>query len=286
MELGMYSAEILRPTADELFHAIRGYGFTQVQLDLASVCSEQMPREISRELLDEIAAAAQSNGVDVVAINGTFNMIHPDLEVRREGTTRFAVVADACRALGCGLVTLCTGTRSREGMWRWHEDNDTEEAWADLLETMEPIVEIAEAHGLDLGIECEASNTVSSAERARRLMDEMKSPRLKIIMDAANLFHRGEAHRENVRRIIGSAFALLGDEIILAHGKDLHAGEGLEFTSAGRGIVDFDYFLDLLYASGYRDGMILHGMKNEEEFPPSVAFMRAKIASRQRESLP
>lgn len=280
MQLGMYSAEIVRPTADELFGAIRGYGFTQVQLDLASVCGEQMPHDISQELLDEVAASRKRHRVDVVAVNGTFNMIHPDPEVRREGTARLAVVARACRALGCRLLTLCTGTRSREGMWRWHEDNDKGDAWADLLETMEPAVGIAEANGLYLGVECEASNTVSSAEKARRLLDEMCSPRIKIIMDAANLFQHGEARPENVRRIIGNAFELLGGEIVLAHGKDILAGPALSFTSAGRGIVDFDYFLELLHTNGYRGGMILHGMKSEEEFPASVEFMRAKIANR------
>jgi sugar phosphate isomerase/epimerase len=35
------------------------------------------------------------------------------------------------------------------------------------------------------------SNVIDSAQKARRLLDEIRSPRLKITMDAANLFHAG-----------------------------------------------------------------------------------------------
>lgn len=274
----MYTPELKRDGVNELFQAIRGFGFTLVQLDFKSVGEEEMPASIRPELIAEISEAARRNGVRIAAVNGTFNMIHPDVAVRREGVQRFEVIAAAAKALGCPLITLCTGSRSREGMWRRHEDNDSPAAWVDLTETLRPLMTIAERHDLVLGIECEASNVVSSPERARRLLDEIRSPRLKIIMDAANLFRPGEAKVESVRPVLRRAFELLGRDIVLAHGKDVLAGEELRFTAAGKGIVDFRFFLGLLRESGYRGGMILHGIKREEEFMPAVDHLRRIIA--------
>ena len=59
--------------------------------------------------------------------------------------------------------------------------------------------------------------------------------------------------------------------------KDIKKGEGISFTSAGNGIVDFDYMLQLLCEAGYDGPMILHGIKDEEEFPKVFSFMKERI---------
>lgn len=280
MKLGMYSLEIQRPTAEGLFDAIGKAGFSQVQFDFASVCSEQMPLAFADGRLAEIRRLSERFGVEIAAVNGTFNMIHPDKAEREDGIKRFASVAAAASELNCGLVTLCTGSRNRGNMWAWHEDNSKSDAWDDLLASTEKTLEEAERFNLTLGIECEPNNCINSAEKARKLLDEFRSPRLKIIMDIANLFAMGQARKGNVRPVMDNAFALLGDDICLAHGKDIKEGDGLDCTYAGNGIVDFDYFLDKLEQAGYKGGMILHGMKHEREFPESVAFLNGVFANR------
>jgi sugar phosphate isomerase/epimerase len=73
------------------------------------------------------------------------------------------------------------------------------------------------------------------------------------------------------------AFDLLGGSIALAHGKDIREGEGLAFTHAGGGIVDFPYFKELLNRHGYHGCMLLHGIKKEQEFKESVEFARSVL---------
>lgn len=279
MELGMYTVELSRPSVEALFRDIRGYGFTQVQFNFLSVMDEEMPKSIPEELVRRVRKAADDHGVGIASVNGTFNMIHPDPAVRSDGIRRFEVLARHMKALGCGLVTLCTGSRDPNNMWRWHEANGTKAAWDDLLETMRSVLRIAEAHDLLLGVEPEASNCISTADRCRRLIDEIKSPRLKVVMDVANLFQTGQASHANVRPIMRRAFELLGDRVALAHGKDIHPGEGLRFTHAGNGIVDFPYFKELLDASGYKGCMLLHGVKREADFPGSVQFVRRALGN-------
>ncbi len=134
-------------------------------------------------------------------------MIHPDVAVRRSGLRRLGVIVAAARAMGTGLVTLCTGTRDAEDQWRYHPGNGSPEAWRDLQVEMEQALATAERHGIDLGIEPELANVVSSAQLALKLIGEMKSERLRIVLDPANLFEvasdrRAPRHRRARRRYV------------------------------------------------------------------------------------
>ncbi|MBS4195910.1 sugar phosphate isomerase/epimerase family protein [Lederbergia citri] len=282
MEIGMYTIEIQRPTTRELFTAIKDAGFSQVQFDFSSVCDEQMPLRFEPGLLQEIQRQAERNRVEIVAVNGTFNMIHPSVLEREDGYKRFASVAEASRELNCEFVTLCTGSRNTKSMWAWHEDNLNPEAWEDLLASTDKVLEQAECYNLILGIECEPNNCINSPVLARKLLDTFKTPRLKIIMDVANLFQKGQAYKENVRPIMDEAFDLLGNDIYLAHGKDIKEGEDLNPTYAGNGIVDFEYFLEKLDEVKYTGGMLLHGIPNEHFFSDSVTFINDIISKHKK----
>jgi len=276
MKLGIFSPEISAKTIPELFEKIKKYGFSEVQFDFLSVCEEEMPDEIPEALIETIYGLAQKNNIDIVAVNGTFNMAHPDVDIRKEGIKRLETIAAASNKLSCKLITLCTGTRNRTSMWVPHKDNGTKEAWQDMTAVMEQALKIAEKYDVILGLETEASNIVNSPEKARRLIDEMKSSRLKVIMDCANLFREGMAKKELVRPVIKEAFDLLGNEVVLAHGKDILETPGIEFTGAGKGIVDFEYFFSELAKVGYRGGIILHGIKKESDLPSCVEYIKKK----------
>ena len=124
-----------------------------------------------------------------------------------------------------------------------------------------------------LGVEPEVSNVIDSAERARRLLDEMKSPNLKIVMDGANLFHHGELPR--MSEILDRAFELLGDDIIIAHAKDLVRDGEAGNVAAGTGLLDYERYLRLLDATGRDLPILLHSL-SEQQAKSSVAFLREK----------
>jgi sugar phosphate isomerase/epimerase len=204
-------------------------------------------------------------------------MIHPDEEVRRDGLRRLGVLAGACDRLGTSTITLCTGTRDPKDMWRRHQDNARPEAWRDLLATMQKALETAEEHGVTLAFEPEAANVVDSAAKGRRLLDEMRSPRLKAVMDAANLFDATDLTRRLSRseEILEEAFELLGGDVLLAHAKDVN-GSG-EVVAVGKGDLDYDLYLKHLDEAGYGGPLVMHGLA-EEEVEGSLAFLRRKLA--------
>ena len=60
---------------------------------------------------------------------------------------------------------------------------------------MREAVAIADRHEVTLAFEPEINNVVSSVMRARRLLDEIDSPWLKVVIDPANLLRPGDLGR-------------------------------------------------------------------------------------------
>ena len=274
MRLGVFAKTFPGTGAATLLDAVRAAGYNCTQWNMAGVGLPPMPDAIPDAVLADIDAAAKASGVAIVALSGTYNMIHPDPTVRADGLRRLGVMLAAARKLEVGLVTLCTGTRDAEDQWRHHPDNAKPAAWADLCREMAQAVQMAEAAGVDLGIEPEQANVVTSAADAKRLIGEMGSPRVRIVLDPANLFEL--ADRAEARAVVAGAIDLLGDRIAMAHAKD-RAADG-SFTSVGKGVVDFPDFVARLGAAGFAGPMVAHGLTAEEA--PGVAAYLSGLMSR------
>jgi sugar phosphate isomerase/epimerase len=274
---GVFARTFARPSPEGVFDALASHGLRETQFNMSVVRLSPLPEEIDSALTDRVRVAAAERRIALVAVSGTFNMIHPDEEVRRDGLRRLGVLAGACDRLGTSTVTLCTGTRDPEDMWRRHQDNARPEAWRDLLATMQEALETADEYGVTLAFEPEAANVVDSAAKGRRLLDEMRSPRLRVVMDAANLFDAKDPTRRLSRseEILEEAFELLGGDLLLAHAKDVN-GSG-EVVAVGKGDLDYDLYLKYLNEVGYRGPLIMHGLA-EEEVEGSLAFLRRKLA--------
>jgi sugar phosphate isomerase/epimerase len=277
VRIGVFAKTFSRPSQEGVFDAVAGHGLRETQFNMSVAGLPPMPDEIDPALADRVREAAADRNIAVVAVSGTFNMIHPDPMVRRDGLRRLGVLAGACERLGTSTITLCTGTRDPVDMWRRHPDNATPEAWRDLLAAMQEALEMAERQGVTLAFEPEISNVVDSAEKGRRLLDEMRSPRLKVIMDAANLFDTEDPARWLSRSedILDKAFELLGADLAHAHAKDVK--ESGEVVAAGKGDLNYDLYLKRLNEAGYGGPLVVHGLV-EEEVGSSLAFLRRKLA--------
>jgi sugar phosphate isomerase/epimerase len=273
MHLGIFATVFPRGSVAEVFDAIASYGLTSTQFDLSAVGPASLPAEIPDGLAAQVRAAAADRGVRIAAIEGTFNMAHPDPAHRADGLRRLKVLAAACPAMGAPMITLCTGTRDPDNMWRRHRDNGTDSAWRDMRDTVEAAVRIATDHGLILGVEPEISNVVSSAARARQLLDELDSARLKIIFDGANLFDVSDPDRtlEQADAVFSRAAELLGPDIALAHAKDISTDGG--FAAVGEGDLPWRRYVETLAAAGFTGSLVMHGLA-ENQAQDGVALLR------------
>jgi sugar phosphate isomerase/epimerase len=270
--LGLLSPEFPSSSLSANLDAIAATGARSVQFDLASAVGHTFPPRLTQETIESIKEAFSERKLNLAALSGTYNMIDPDPHAREVGAEGLNRVIAWAPSLGADLVTLCTGSRDPGNMWQKHPGNDTTEAWADLLVQMETAVRVAEKYGVTLGVEPEIGNTINSVPKARRLLDEIKSPRLKIIMDGANIFQRGQL--PNMRKVLNEAFELLGPDIALAHAKDLDKDGEAGHVAAGRGRLDYPYYLELLKRSGFSGSIILHALKPTEA-SDRLAFVRS-----------
>jgi sugar phosphate isomerase/epimerase len=274
MQLGIFSKTFVRDTSAEALDAVATHGLTCVQFNFETAGLADLPDRFDPDLCRRIRDELASRGLFMAAVSGTFNMIHPNEEERAAGMRRLRALAAACTELGTLVITLCSGTRSEGSMWRAHPDNAEPDAWRDLLAAMEEAADIGEQEGVTLAFEPEVSNVADSARKSRRLLDEIGSQSLKVVMDGANIFHKGELPR--MTDILREAFDLLGDSVALAHAKDLDRDGEAGHLAAGTGLLDYDLYLSLLGNLTDEVPLILHGLE-EQQVSESVAFVRSRL---------
>ncbi len=272
MQLGIFAKTFQRSTIEETLDAVVAYGLRCIQFNYASAGLQSLPQQLDIAVMKRIAGAIQQRGLEVAAVSATFNIIHPDAAQCDAGFKALNVIAANSAALGTKVVTLCTGTFDPNDMWREHPENNSRAAWNRMLAGIERALEIAETHDVFLGIEPEMANVINSAEKARQLLDSLKSPRLKVVMDAANLL--SPENFGDAPAVLKNAFDLLGNDIGIAHAKDIKRSG--EFAAAGKGDVDWDLYLKLLNSVRFSGALILHGLA-ELEVTSSVELLAGKL---------
>jgi sugar phosphate isomerase/epimerase len=273
MELGIFSRTYPLQDIDRIFSQAVQDGFQAIQFNFSSAGLPSLPREWPELAASEVIAAAKRRGLSLCALSGTYNMAHPDESRRQADRIGFSNVVRAAQFMGVPLVTLCTGTRHATDLWAAHPDNGSPEAWTTMRGELDVALELAERHGVALGVEPEPGNVIRDARHARRLLDEVDSPRLRIVLDAANLLPPESQARQ--REVVSEAVALLGADLALVHAKDV--GPSGEQVAAGRGVVDFHHFLAQVVSVGYRGPLVGHNFP-EKDAAYVAGYLRRVLA--------
>jgi sugar phosphate isomerase/epimerase len=249
-----------RPTVSEVLAAAAEDGFSGVQFNLVSAHIPSLPDHLPEGLAEKIGDCAQKMGIRIAALSGTYNMAHPDPLMRTASRPKFLNVVEAARRMGAPVVTLCTGSRDASDMWKPHPDNASDAAWVDLRKELEFALSAAEAANIKLGIEPEPGNVVRDAKTAYKLLVQVSSSRLGIVLDAANLLSPQTLALQD--SVIQEATDLLGDQVLVAHAKDIDAAG--QVVAAGEGAVHLLKFVTALRAAGFHGALIGHGFGAEK----------------------
>src|SRR5271165_3954478 len=283
-QLGVFAKHISRETPEELFDALAGFGFDCTQFNAACLGIPALPDQMDAALWSRAARAAQRAGVRVVALSATFNLLDENKFRLTDNFRRMKVLAQGATIFGTDLLTLCSGTRNQQDMWAYHPQNRSPAAWQEMVDGMRRALEIASEHDLNLGIEPEVANVVSSANDGVRLITELESSRIRIVFDPANLY-RPPANPRRDGHEITHALTLLGDRTAIAHCKDIaaspekgaghqHGEELYTHVAVGTGILDYRHYIsELRRLAPTGVPLILHGL-TEEQIPRSLAFIR------------
>jgi sugar phosphate isomerase/epimerase len=275
MELGIFARTFDGTHIAQVLDAVAAHGLRCVHFNLKCAGVAPLPEKIAPASCQDIRKAFEKRGLRMVAISGTFNAIDPNKNSRQEQIRRASELIRNCKRLGTDVVSLCTGTRDPADMWRYHPENSSSSAWNDLIKTLEQLLPVAEAEKIVLGIEPEAANVIDSSRKARRLLDQMRSPCLKIILDAANLFWPDKL--DNMTATLEEAVDLLGPDIVMAHAKDITGDEAKRQQAAGTGRLDWSTLFRLLKRHDFDGPVILHNLK-PEQVKSAVAFVSRQAA--------
>lgn len=110
-----------------------------------------------------------------------------------------------------------------------------------LCSAIAQICEVAQQDNVDFAVEMTRDGSVSSAESFLRIKDHVGSPALRVCLDAANIAPDRTPLERSVR--------MLADDIVIAHGKDVHfqpTGQVAAYGPIGSGKLDYAAYIRCL----------------------------------------
>ncbi len=177
-----------------------------------------------------------ASDLDIAVLGCYLNLATPDAAALKKNIERYRAHLRFASLLGCGVVGTETGAPNVD--YHYEEACHSEEALRIFIENLRPVVEYAEKSGVILAIEPVVRHIVYNPERARKVLDEIDSPNLQIILDPVNLLDTW--NYTDYKAIIRNAIDVLGKDVAIVHVKDFDIIDGkLVSIAAGTGIMDY-----------------------------------------------
>ena len=229
-------------TNRELAEELAGEGIRVVQLFLNQTDSRYWKyngrsdvSDMTAERCEAIADAYRSAGVTIHSIGVYTNLIHPDEAERQANLAYFEAMMKIGSAMGVhAFITEAGHYHSDEPAPRV-ELHFQEEVWQTTVATGKELAEMAERHKATVLVEPFFRGFFASAKRTRVFLEEVNSPRIRALLDPANLLEVND---------LEEMFTQLGPWIDCLHAKDrkLHVDRGV---AAGQGDLDYPKFVTL-----------------------------------------
>ena len=276
MNIGIRMHDMTPGTLEERAAIACTQGFSCVHLALSKTIAPAYmdPAVATPGLASYVRKAMQ--GLDVAVLGCYLNLAHPDEKTYQEIVRKYVAHLQLCRWMGAGVVGTETGNPNAD----YHYDPErshTEDALKLFIDRLRPVVDAAEKIGATMAIEPVYTHIVSDGKRARRVLDEIHSPNLKIILDPVNLLHPDNLARRGA--VIDEAIELLGDDVAIVHLKDYHAtATALPACACGTGEMDYDAVLRFVNARKPHIQMTL-----EDTVPDNAEAARLFIERRAQE---
>lgn len=216
LNLGIRAHDLGPTDLDTLIHKLKEYDLKHIQFAI----KKSFPDVI--DTYDKLTPGVASyygdrfakEGIKLSILGAYVNIVASDLQQREQALNDFTTHLRLARDFHASMVATETGSVKKG----YTEDNFTEEAFLKVIESVKRMVKEAEVFGVTVAIEAGINHPLHTAKLAKRLIDEVNSPNLKIIMDCANLMRPDNHSRQ--AEVIEEAFELLGDHIIAMHIKD------------------------------------------------------------------
>ena len=216
----------------------REEGFSCVHLALSKVMKDVSFDDcaLTEGLAMHIKRVFAQNGLDIAVLGCYLNLAHPNPDRLRDIQGRYFGHLRAAALMGAGVVGTETGAPNAE--YKMDANTHTREALETFVRNLAPVVERAERWGVAVAIEPVWKHIVYDADRALEVLNAIRSPNLRVILDPVNLLYAGNA--DDRERVVGEAMDKLAGHIAVIHLKDF-VWEGDELHAVAAGIGEMDY---------------------------------------------
>ena len=230
------------------------------------------PQKVSERTVKRYRKAFESRGIEIVGISGSFRFLSPDEDANRQSIENTKAWVKWAPTLGTDLVITEIGSKHPTNNWTAHPDNYTRETWEQVVSIYKELTSYAKEFGVNIGIEPHFASVLKGADDLRCVLDDVGADNLKIVFDAANTVTQDNVDRQPDE--LEHFYKVLGGDIILAHGKDTRFnGEAAEFVPAGKGVLPYRTFLNVLKEHGYNRPLILEYLE-EKDVEGTLEFLR------------
>ncbi len=271
-KIGVRGHDFGRMSIEELPKNIKSKGFEAVQLaPVKAIEGINSFDDITSEVLIRCKESFNKNDVDIDVYGCYVEIGMLDKDKRLEQVEKFKKGIVHCKTLGAKIVGTETTHFPLNG-----ENRDV--AYECVKDSVLRMVEEAERLNVDIAIEPVALHTIDTPMLTKKLLDDVKSERLKIIIDAVNLFTVENIIKQ--RTIITECFELFGDKITTLHLKDITlisdqdrskielVNDTFKYEFIGEGIVDYAHIFSFIKnknVSILREGATLESYKRDIE---------------------
>ena len=181
---------------------------------------------------------------------------------------------DVASAIGCDTVGSETGSYNGDP-WIYHPMNHSDEALDRVVKVFGELAEFADQRGVYIGMEGAFGHVCHTPERLFEAARRIGRDNIKIIFDLYN--YLDISNLDQAYDILDRGLKIFGRRILLFHIKDFTVGDGkLCQCGVGKGILDYDRILSMIYQSNPDAILVLEGTTGED-IDYAVSFLKEKI---------
>lgn len=239
MQLGIRLHDTKKLPIEERLADVHNLGFKCGHMAMHQVFPPTLPytdEALTPGLAMYLKNLFAKNELDCAVLGCYLNLGNPNPEQLAQTQHRYMTHIRFASWLGAGVVGTETGAPNET--YTYVPECHSEEALESFIKNLRPVVEYAEKMGVVVAIEPVWKHIVYNSVRARRVLDEIASPNLQIILDPVNMLDISNC-KDHVA-LIDEAIDLLGEEIAVVHIKDFDVKDG-RVVSRGAGLGQMDY---------------------------------------------
>ncbi|MCR3905646.1 MAG: sugar phosphate isomerase/epimerase [Tenericutes bacterium] len=255
-KIGIRAHDIGQFNAKTLSNKVMEHGFDGVQL----VFKKAIDRPVNFNDLTEIKQFFTNPMI--MMLGAYFNPIHPDKKILEEGIENFKNHLKIANDLNAKYVGTETGSLMGSP-WGYVEENHNEASLNTVIDVFKDLAKTAKKYNSYIAIEGAYAHVAYSPVRIKKILDEIRSPYIKVTIDLYNYLHIG--NYKDRMNIFEDCLNLLKNDIVIFHLKDfIVEKDNLVQVGLGQGLMDYPKIISRIKEVKPDAYLIFEGVTNDD----------------------